>query len=109
MLTAAEQETVICQQYINKVRNAKTKGHAFELTYAEFKRLKVRKCCAYTGVLLTQQTNTLERIDNSIGYTKENTIACHSFINALKGGIENPNNEFELKHLSRMLKYLSKK
>lgn len=108
MLTPRE-EAELCKQFCNKVKNAASAGHEFELTYAQFKRLKLRKTCTYTGVAMTPRTNTLERIDSSIGYTKENTVACHSFFNSLKGSIENPGNEFEMRHLGKMLKYLSKK
>lgn len=97
----------IAQKYINKVRNAKEKGHAFILTLADFSRLMKRKTCYYTGIYLQNKylTNadgrTLDRIDSTKGYTKENTVTCCYLFNQLKATTENPTLNITNKHLKR--------
>ena len=46
-----------------------------------------KKTCYYSGVTLTLTGETalsLDRIDDSIGYTRENTVSCASVVNKVK-------------------------
>jgi len=49
--------------------------------------------CAYTGIEMTTQPNmphsvSVERVDNDIGYTKENTVLVCKAINAMKSDLD---------------------
>lgn len=82
-----EFETYVAASYLMKKHNALSRGIEFKLTLSDMKRLLKTKYCKYSGVLLTLEGDsklTLERIDNTIGYTKENTIAVSSAANVLK-------------------------
>ena len=103
-----DNEVELCQKYLNKARSSDNRGIEFTLSFADYKRLKARKRCQYTGLPLTENSLTLERIDHELGYTKSNTTVCHTILNTIKGTIENPNNPVEIIHLKRMVKYLSK-
>ena len=91
-----QEDILIARRYVTKASNATKAGHEFKLTYAQFKKLVKQKHCYYTGVLLNSTDDnssnyiTLDRLDNSIGYTKENTVAAASFVNQFKAILENP-------------------
>ena len=98
----------IAQKYINKSNNAMVTGKEFTLTFSDFKKLMLRKTCYYTGIKLQDSSNnkgsnsrTLDRIDSTKGYTKENTVACSHFFNQLKAITENPNNEITMGTIKR--------
>lgn len=89
-------EVALARAYISKAQQAADRGIPFELTVAQFKQLKSRKTCWYTGVVMTKAgqgalrptDRTLDRIDASIGYTKDNTVACCHSVNKLKSVLE---------------------
>ena len=87
--------------YLAKIRSSKDRGIDFSLTLSEYKRFSKLKTCYYTGLTLNSKTRTLDRIDNKVGYITGNVVVCHTTFNALKGLIENPMNELNLKNTLR--------
>ncbi len=68
--------------------NAKRRNIPFELNLGDIKSSPL--ICYYTGTKLTLNTNqpntiSLDRIDNSKGYTKDNVVFCCQFVNYMKG------------------------
>ncbi len=109
----------IARKYINKTRNAETKGHEFTLSFVEFKRVVTAKRCYYTGIELTpgkEKENlatdiTIDRVDNSLGYIKGNVVACCHAYNQFKGVLESdsPLNQTNvLRGLKREQQFLAK-
>ena len=79
----------------NAKKSARKRGHEFELTEQDVIDCwnEQFKICAYTGREMTLEPNKLntvsiERIDNKIGYTKENTILVCRAINAMKSNFD---------------------
>ena len=84
-------DEVVARKYLAKLNNARSRGIEFSLTLADVRAMQLKKTCYYTGMLLSDDCNpmdpqkrTLERLDSSKGYTKENTVACCFAANALK-------------------------
>ncbi len=82
--------------FLRNCRNsAKKRGNEFSLTEDDLRKAWELQygLCAYTGIEMTTQPNlphtvSVERIDNSIGYTKANTIlVCHA-INVMKSDLD---------------------
>jgi hypothetical protein len=92
-------EQKLANKYLRKIDNARSRKIDFSLTFAEYKRIMLRKRCAYTGVILTMHKGgqpsgndvTLERIDNEQGYHFHNCIAVSYTANSIKSVFENPN------------------
>lgn len=109
MATTTEQvsdELVMVQKYLNTASSSKRRGIPFCLSYSEFKRLKLRKTCYYSGVRLTDSgltQITLDRVVSSIGYTVENTVACCDAINQAKALFENQDH-LNIHHLIKAVK-----
>lgn len=60
--------------YTNYVRKASVRNLEFDITLQEFESMK-NKGCAYCG--LTERIHIgLDRVDNNIGYTKDNVVPC---------------------------------
>lgn len=101
----------LARQYLAKLDNAKSGNVKFSLTLRDFKKLLSTKTCYYTKTkFVNDRTSpfkrTFERLDNSIGYTKENTVVvCHCY-NQLKSVIENPTNGCTFKGVVKMLNKL---
>jgi len=91
----------LAEMYLSKIRSSKDRGIDFSLTLSEYKRFSKLKTCYYTGLTLNSKTRTLDRIDNKVGYITGNVVVCHTTFNALKGLIENPMNELNLKNTLR--------
>jgi len=103
----------IAQKYVNKCQNAKQKGHEFDLSFVEFKRLMTRKYCSYSGIELTEDkekfsSRTIDRTDNSLGYIKGNVKTIAYGVNMLKAQTENPDNPLTADMLYRTAKEIKK-
>ena len=80
---------------LNAKKGAAKRGHEFALTIKDIADCwnDQQEICAYSGrkmTLLPSQLNTvsIERIDSSVGYTKDNTIlVCHA-VNRMKSDFE---------------------
>ena len=69
---------------------AKKRNISFEITLSDLE--KIPMICYYTGVPLTLERNewysiSLDRLDSSKGYTKENIVFCCGFINRMKNNL----------------------
>ena len=110
----------MAQFYLNKINSSNTRNIDFEISIVDVRTLLSRKLCTYSGLEMTHrgcgQTKndarfsdvTLERIDNSKAYTKENIIAiCYGF-NNLKSTYENDACSATFKHLFKFVDTLKK-
>lgn len=69
------------KRYTAYVCNAKNNNRYFSLTFDNFKELIAGKCY-YCGI---SNKIGIDRKDNQIGYTKENSVSCCWTCNKLKG------------------------
>lgn len=90
-------------KYVSKSHNAKSSKIAFSLSFTSMKNMLRAKKCYYTGLPLTKDTVTIDRIDNSKGYCSGNVVSCHTSVNSLKALIENGNNAIGLKQVKMMV------
>ena len=80
-------ESLVALKYLQKQVNAQERGLEFTLTLQDMRALLKKKTCYYSGATLTLTGETalsLDRIDDSVGYTKLNTVACASVVNKVK-------------------------
>ena len=68
------------KEYIN---NAIKRDYEFKLNFEEFSEI-VDKECFYCHHNILEETNGIDRVDNSKGYTKENTVSCCEMCNRMK-------------------------
>lgn len=83
----------IAKAYLNKIDNAKSRGVSFNLPLLSYINVMKAKKCYFTGLTLTDNNRSIDRLDNKLGYVKGNVVACINFFNKLKGITENPNND----------------
>ena len=69
--------------YKSYINNALKREYEFTLNFEEFCEL-VDKECFYCHHNISKETNGIDRIDNSKGYTKENTVSCCEKCNRIK-------------------------
>lgn len=77
-------------------RTAKYRKKEFNLTKSEYKTIVIKNCyycdtsptITRTKVGIPVPTNGLDRINNSIGYTKENCVSCCKICNTMKSTLE---------------------
>lgn len=82
-----EFDTLVALKYLGKKRNALSRGIEFKLTLADMARIMRSKRCFYSNVPLTLDgvnKLTIDRIDASKPYTKDNSVACSKQVNDLK-------------------------
>jgi len=82
-----EFDTLVALKYLGKKRNALSRGIEFKLTLADMARIMRSKRCYYSGVPLTVDgvnKLTIDRIDASKPYDRENSVACSKQVNDLK-------------------------
>lgn len=109
-MTLVEFELAVANKYRGKVDNAKSRGVEFSLTLNDFRRLLMKKRCAYTGIALTLHKEghpknadlTIERINNQRGYVVGNCIAVCAAANSVKGAFEDPNTFLSVQDAIRM-------
>lgn len=107
----------VAQKYTSLYNRAKDKDLPFNLTFADVKRLLNTKKCKYFDVYLTDEEpgasthRTIDRIDNTKGYTKDNVVVCSLQANQLKSHLfENSRSVVNItpQQLNKFLKNLSK-
>lgn len=80
-------DTYVSLKMLHKQVQCAKRGIEFSLSFADMKRLLSRKKCYYSGIEMTMEGKhslSLDRIDDTKGYTSDNTVACSSYINGLK-------------------------
>lgn len=104
----------LAKQYINKAMSCTKRGIDFQLSLNEYKAIKNKKSCFYTGIKFDDthlNKLTIDRIDNKLGYTKDNSVACCQQVNALKNTLfecENRPTTINAKQLRRLADKLVK-
>ena len=88
-------------KWIQLRNSAYSRGKEFNLTVPYVKRMLKRKTCYYSGVKLTRETASVERVDNSKGYVMGNVVMVDAKINAARSDIP-------FKVLKRMVKKMEK-
>lgn len=92
-----EEEIKYMNCYQFKYKNSIQRNIEFKLTFTQFKKLLKTKTCFYTGKPLIHSFGvndkpfnhvSLERLDSTKGYTKENTVAVCYGLNQLRAKLE---------------------
>lgn len=110
---AHNDDAALARLYLYKLNSCLERRIPWELSLAELRQIAKRKTCYYSGEKFVHQELhrnriTLDRIDSSIGYTKENTVACCHWVNQLKSELfENSASKFST-NKKTLLKILSK-
>lgn len=82
------QDVELAKKYVSKSLNSANANHEFQITFTQFKRMRLRKKCALTQVSMDLSNSTLDRINNTIGYIPSNVAGVRQDVNQLKGTIE---------------------
>jgi hypothetical protein len=67
---------------------ARTKGQALNLTWQEYQNAVESKHCYYCNGPLPRTGHGLDRMDNTLGYSADNVVACCGNCNFRKGKLE---------------------
>jgi len=99
------------------VSNSKKANRSFDLSKDEFRKI-TSLSCSYCGAIpiplstrgrvnkvVTYVCNGIDRVDNSLGYTKENCVSCCSLCNLMKRGLSV--RDFK-EHVRRISSYIGK-
>jgi hypothetical protein len=100
---AVSDDELLCKKYLNKVKNARDRGIDFNLSLTSLKNIMRAKKCYFTGLTLTKENSTIDRVNSKIGYIKGNVVACHADINQLKSVFESQSH-MDNKQLKQLLK-----
>lgn len=102
----------LADYYVKKFKNARERHIEFTLTLADLKKLLKKKTCYYTGETLNftggRNVFTLDRIDSTKGYTKENSVQCASWVNHFKNEVFEHENSKTFITRENLFKILSK-
>jgi len=107
-MTDIDLELRTARAYINKHQKCKDKKWEFNLTLAAMRRLMKATRCYYTGLLLDDQSFTIDRIDSTKGYVMGNIVACHTNFNSFKGSMESPLNVLTFSNTLKAMKKIEK-
>lgn len=109
-------DLMLASLFVFKYNECQRRGLEWGLSLAQLRKLMQRKTCYYTGVTMVKGDPklrpTLERIDNSIGYTPENTTVVTWQANQIKNALfENERSDLltDIKTMSKMLNVLQNK
>lgn len=83
-------DTYVSLKLLHKSVQCAQRGIEFALTFTDMKRLLQKKKCYYSGITLTlegKHSHSIDRIDDTKGYTAENTVACSAYVNGLKNDL----------------------
>jgi len=89
-----ERDKKIVAAYFAKIDSSRSRKIDFQLTLDDYIKLRKKKKCYYTGVVLDEEHPgapngfTLDRIDSTKGYTYENTVPCANKVNQIKAVFE---------------------
>jgi hypothetical protein len=87
-------------------KTAKRKNNSFELTLEDIESWEQK--CFYTGIELTFEPHkfnsiSLDRRDNSKGYSKDNAVFCCNYINKMKSDLPYDSFIFLCKSVSKKI------
>lgn len=102
-------DVLIAKAYTSKAASSRDRGIDFTISFTSFKNMCKAKKCYFTGLALTSDTFTIDRIDSSKPYEHGNVVACHRDFNNLKSLLENPQTELDLKKVLRGFKLTEKR
>ncbi len=99
-----EFERFFWDKCINYKHRSEAKKYDFDLDYKFLENLynQQKGCCYYTGIPMKLKGNkdfdmiSLDRIDSSLGYTKDNVVFCLNCVNFLKSN-------YDLSKINRVL------
>lgn len=100
----------IAQRYVNKLNNAVERGIEFTLTLPDLLNIYKRRNCYLSGKkLVFGVTNkedpmyaTLDRVDNTLGYTSKNTKLVALAVNQIKSQFEREEGLLSLNELVKI-------
>lgn len=72
-------------QYYRSKNRAKVRNKSHELTLDDYKRLRNETSCYYCKKELNISTASIDRVNNKLGYTKNNTVTSCISCNNYKG------------------------
>jgi hypothetical protein len=91
-------------------RRAKKKGFEFNITVKDIEKLweSQKTLCAYSGIPMSLETRvndkvSIDRIDSSKGYTKDNIVLCRWVINWMKSDMTLESFKNEIRLLNNLL------
>ena len=102
-------DVLIAKAYVSKASSSRDRGIEFTLSFTSFKNMCKAKKCYFTGLPLTEDTFTIDRIDSSKPYEHGNVVACHRDFNNIKSLMENPQSNLDLKTVLRGFKLTQKR
>lgn len=104
---------VVAKKLIDLWQSAGKRGIKFSLSMRKVRYLLARKTCYYTGVAFVPNDakfgRSVDRVDNTKGYTDENTVACLTMFNNAKNNLTIPEIEMLYKGVMRHQKKLNRK
>lgn len=80
----------IAKKLLHHYHSAKDRNIEFSLTFKDIRRLYGAKCCYFTRVPFTDSghnSRSVDRVDNDVGYTSSNTVACNKRLNGIKNNL----------------------
>lgn len=75
-------------RHVQLKSKSKQKGIPCSLTLEQYEEIISDPFCSYCCELLPETGYSVDRLDNSLGYTLENCVACCFTCNSRKGGLE---------------------
>jgi hypothetical protein len=99
-------DITLATKYLAKAQSAAHRGIEFNLSLLSFRNLMRAGTCRYTGLELNDNTRTVDRIDNTLGYVSGNVAAVHTIANSIKSMWENPNNPLTPELVKKILENL---
>ena len=90
----------IISYYKDYIKSATKRGFVMTLDFDKFSIL-VTTACYYCGHLNLEETNGIDRVDNTVGYTNDNCVSCCWTCNRMK---HTYNKEFFLEKCAIILK-----
>ena len=77
----------LAQLFVYQYDKAKEHNTTCNLSFTKFKKLQKTKRCQYSGVEITKDNFSIDRIDNSLGYTDTNVLVCDVSLNKAKSNL----------------------
>lgn len=79
---------------------AKQRQICFNLTILDYENIVINKSCNYCRKSLPEAGSGLDRIDSTLGYTKDNVVPCCTRCNKVLGDMTKPE---AFAHIQKML------